>query len=240
MTFEVLTIIVVLSAMAIAALWKHAARKPPKPKKKFITALLHSEPIAPKHQPPKTIGDQFPSLVTEQDRLFFGDFADFADVVNWWLSDDGGRWRLQELPETELELDFSDTPNFGRRYTIFYNQVRLGILEVSPSFEYSTDKPNVYTNIELDCIRLLSFDTVEGFLTDIALHGCNPDQKTQEHFKTRQRIHRALTQVLWQVQQISESGTDSEDWGDLEVRLDGSATWYFTRRQALRKQQAAA
>jgi hypothetical protein len=242
MTFEVLAIIVFLTVMATITLWRQAARKPPKPKKKFITALLHSEPIAPKHQPPKAIGEGFSSLVTEEDRLFFGDFADFAAVVNWWLADEhvGGPWRLQELPETELKLNFSDTPDFGRRYAIFHNQVRLGTLEVSPAFRYSAEKPNVRTNIELNSVRLLAFGTVQSFLTGIALHVSNPDQNTKEYFQTSQDIDRALTQVLWQTQQISEFGMDGEDWGELELHLDGSASWYLVRKQALHEQQAAA
>ncbi len=242
MTFGVLVITVFLNVMATIALWQEAARKPRKPKKKFFAILLHSKPILPKHQPAKTVGEEFSSLITKEDRLFFDDFADFAAVVNWWLADEyvGGPWRLQELPETELEFTYSDMPDFGRRYAVFHNQVRLGALEVSASLPYSAEEPNVYTTVKLTSIRLLTFDIVYKFLTSIALHVSNPDQNTKEYSKTRQGIDRALTQVLWQTQQISEFGMDSEDWGELELRLDGSASWYFVRREALRKKQAAA
>jgi hypothetical protein len=242
MTFEVLGIIVFLNVMATITLWRAAARKPPKPKKKFIAALLYSKPIVPKHQSPKTIGEKVPSLVREEDRLFFDDFADFAAVVNWWLADDhvGGPWRLQELPDTELKLDFSDMPDFGRRYAIFHNQVRLGTLEVSPDFRYSSEKPNVHTKINMDWVRLLAFGTVRGLLSDIALHVCDGNPSSREYFQTQMNIDRALTEPLWQTQQITDLGMDGEDWGELELRLDGSANWYFGRRQALHNQQAAA
>jgi hypothetical protein len=41
------------------------------------------------------------SLADDEDRRFFTDFAEFADVVNWWLADEnvGTRWRLQKLPD---------------------------------------------------------------------------------------------------------------------------------------------
>lgn len=242
MSFEVLIALVFLNLAATVMLWREAARKPPKPKKKFISALLHSKPIAPKHELPKIIGEDFPSLVTEEDRLFFDDFTDFSAVVNWWLADDyvGGPWRLQELPGTELKLDFSDMPDFGRRYAIFHNQISVGTLEVSPSFRYNTEEPNVRTQIELNWIRLFSFDNVQSFLTGIALHVCDPDPSTKEYSQTRQNIDRALTEVLWQIQQISEFGMDGEDWGELELHLDGSPSWYFVRRQALQKRETVA
>jgi hypothetical protein len=117
MTFEILTIIVLLNVGGTITLWQQlqqAARKPPKFKKKFLNALLHSEPIAPRHDSPKTISG---SLVTPDDRVFFSEFTHFAAVVNWWFADRhvGSPWRLQELPDTELKLGFSDMPDYGRR-----------------------------------------------------------------------------------------------------------------------------
>jgi hypothetical protein len=246
MTFDaVITIVVILTAMATVTLWREAARLAPKPKKKFLTALLHSEPITPKHEPPNTVSGEndFPSLVTNEDRLFFGDFADFAAVVNWWLADEhvGSPWRIEELSNTNLRLGFtSDMPQFGRRYTIYHNQARLGTLEVSPDATYNTKEPNVVAEAELDSVRLLGFNTVQTFLSSIALHVSNPDPKSQEYFRTRQDIDRALTQVIWRTLEVSEFGMDGEDWGRLELSLHGSASWYLARRDALRKRQTAA
>jgi hypothetical protein len=65
-----LVVIVLLNVLVTIALWRTAARKPEKLKKKFITALLSSEPIVPKHQPPKAIGEGVPSLVSDEDRQY--------------------------------------------------------------------------------------------------------------------------------------------------------------------------
>jgi hypothetical protein len=237
-----LTIIVILTAMATVTLWREAARKAPRPKKKFITALLHSEPITPRHEPPHTVSGEtdFSWLVTDRARLFFGDFVDFAAVVNWWLADVGSPWRLQELPNTVLELGFYDMHHFGRRYAVYHNQVHLGTLEVSPGIPYSAKEPNVFAAIELNWVRLLSFDAIQSFLTDIALHVSDPDQNSSEYLRTRHCIDSALMQVLWQTVAVSEFGMDGEDWGQLELRLNGIATWYLVRRDALRKREAAA
>jgi hypothetical protein len=143
----VLAIIIGVIAVAIITLWREAARKPPRPNKKFLKQLLHSEPIIPKHNPPKVAGGEWSSVADNEDRRFFADFADFADVVNWWLAEEyvGSRWRLQELPDGDVSLnvDFSGGPTLGRCYDIFHNQVRLGRLEIRPGYKYSTENPNI-------------------------------------------------------------------------------------------------
>lgn len=234
--FDVLTIIVFLNVIATIALWREAARKPPKPKKKFIAALLRSEPIVPKHQPPNP--EEWLSLMTKEDRSFFDDFADFAAVVNWWLAVHSS-WRLQELPETELSLGgISDEPHFGRCYAVFRNQIRLGKLEVSPGFPYSAEEPNVCTRMELSFVRLLTLGTVYDLIEAIQPHVSNPDPNSKEYLEARLAGSAAVTRVLWQTQEISEFDI-GEGWGDLELQLNGSASWYFRRREALRKQQPA-
>jgi hypothetical protein len=131
------------------------------------------EPITPKHDPPKVAGGAFSSLASDDDRRFFVDFADFADVVNWWLADEhvGSCWRLQDRHERNLILNVDDSyPTLGRRYDIFHNQVRLGIVEISPRYGYSTATPKVFTEIALYQVRLLSFDSIAGFLHGIEMH----------------------------------------------------------------------
>src|SRR5262249_48717398 len=46
---EVLAVIVAMLAIAIINLSREAARKPPRPNKRFLKKLFHSEPITPKH-----------------------------------------------------------------------------------------------------------------------------------------------------------------------------------------------
>lgn len=83
MWFNLLVVIVTLNALATISLWQVAARRPEKVKRKFFSALLNSEPITPRHQPPRAIGEGLGSYVSDEDRRFFRDFDDFAEVVNW-------------------------------------------------------------------------------------------------------------------------------------------------------------
>jgi hypothetical protein len=239
MTFELFLIFLVV-IVATTALLSEVARPPAKkPKKKFLKRLLHSKPVAPKHQPPSPLKEGKEGI-TRGVQQFFADFEDFADVVNWWLGDPhvAGPWCLQELPDAELSLDVSDWPTHGRRYAIFHNQERLGTLEVSDFF-YRTEAPRVITRLRLDYVRLLSFDAVQNFLSAIALHTCDASPNSKEYSQATQAIDRAMTEVLWQTQQISTFGMNGKDWGKLDLRLDGTAGWYFERRQALRKNRTA-
>jgi hypothetical protein len=235
MTFETfLTIIVFLNAVATIELWRRAARRPEKLKKKFLKRLFDTKPITPKHQQPPPLKEGYAR--GKKELQFFSDFADFADVVNWWLADPdvGGRpWRLQELPEVDLSLhgNFNYGPVYGRSYAIFYNQERVGTLEISSGFQYSSENPRVFTYIQLDLVRVFSFDTVRTFLTDIAYHTCDFRPGTSEYFQAEQAIDRAMTEVLWHVNQVSRYGLHlGEDYGELNLRLDGTATWYVGRR----------
>jgi hypothetical protein len=115
MTFNVLFIIVLLNVIATITLWRTAARRPAKLKKKFLTALLRSEPIVPKHQPPKTLEGELQFMVSSREQQFFDDFKEFADVVNWWLAnpDFGTPWRLQELRTPNSACTFRIAPASG-------------------------------------------------------------------------------------------------------------------------------
>jgi hypothetical protein len=164
MTYEVLIIIVVINAVVTLSLWRKVASKSnrgPKLNKKAATALWRSDPIIPKHDPPKTAGGEYSSMARDIDRRFFADFKDFADVVNWWLADEfrASRFRSQDLPTGHLSLniDHSHGPMLGRSFAIHYNQTRVGRLEITHGNEYTTENPEVYTNIEIDSARFFWF-----------------------------------------------------------------------------------
>jgi hypothetical protein len=217
-SFQILTTIVFVNLVATISLWRASARKPTKPKRKLIKQL-HRIPIA--HSPPKAI--EISSRLDEKDRQFLRDFAGFALVLNRWFDGEHVKspFRLQELPDTEIQLGGLPKPIYGWRYAIFYNQARLGTLEIWPEHRYSAEIPNVHTTIRLGGIRLLPFDTVREFLNTLARYVCDGDQDSRN---LQTDIDSTLTGVLWQTQQFGASG---EDWGELNLHLDGSAYAYL-------------
>ncbi len=233
MTFEFLSIVVFLNVLATIELWRRAARRPEKLKKKFLKHILDSNPITPKHQPPKTFNSG------PKKQLFFDDFADFANVINHALAD-WSRWRLQELPETDLTSALNLPPGWdgyvytpGRNYAVFYNQAQVGKLGVAPG-AYDADHPRVTTHIHLDCARLLPFDTIREFLKFIAGYTCIHDDK--EYFQAQQTIDRAMTEALWRSNQLDVQNFRVPDTGKINLRLSGLASRYLESREFLRNQ----
>jgi hypothetical protein len=234
---EMLTVAVLLSAGATIELWRRAARRPERLKKKFLKQLWRSEPITPKHEPPPPLKADAYGVWKEQ-LQFFSDFEDFANVVNSWLASPyayahSNSWRLQELPKSELGLWASHAgPTYGRTYAVFHNQIRIGEMEIKPGRNYSTESPHVRAHVELDWVRLLHFWTIRGFLTDIALHISKYHPGTLEYLQINQEIDLAMIGVLWRTQEISQFGMDDEpSHGELEMEFGGLASYYLDQRE---------
>ena len=136
MSYEVLVAIVAINAIVTVSLWRMMATKAGRPaglNKKAAKALWHSDPIVPRHDPPKVVGGRFSSLASTTDKAFFDDFKEFADVVNWWLATLESRFRLQDLPDDDLRLNVPDDgPVLGRCFAVYYNQTRVGQARNSP------------------------------------------------------------------------------------------------------------
>jgi hypothetical protein len=248
MTFETLVNIIVFVNLALTIeLWRRAARRPEKLKRKFLNRLWRSKPITPKHEPPPPLKKDAWG-VGKEELQFFSDFEDFANVVNSWLTDPyvhphNSPWRLRELPKSELLMPLTDTsgPIYGRSYAVFHNQVRVGEIELEPGLNYSTQNPRVTIHVELDWVRLLPFETIRSFLTDIAEHISEYRPGTVEYVQTNQRIDLAMTSVLWATQEISKYGFEKDPgYGQIEVQLSGLASYYLERRQYVRDQAANA
>jgi hypothetical protein len=250
----VLFVIALINAAATIALWRQAVRRPARPTKQFIKTLLHSEPVVPKHGRPTKwsfYADDEAHLakysrtrlgaVRAGERAFFQDFADFGEVMNDWLHCLELPWRLQELPDNELQMFSQEPPpSYGRRYLIFHNQARLGRLEmeVHDASHYTENNPTVSVAIELHSVRLIELETLRGLLEAIAAHVTDYHRECTEQTNARTTIDRAIQGVLWNTQHVSELDPElnETDWGGLECRFQGTALWYFQRREATRAQ----
>jgi hypothetical protein len=230
MNYDFLTILIVITALATFAVWRSVNRPKYKQlKKKFRKALWESAPIEPKHNKPKFKGLSY--SVGEGETKFFYEFDDFADVMNWYLADDAS-WRLQELPDTEVGTAATG-PMFGRTYAVFYNQIEVGKLEIHPFSYYGKEERTVTTHLKLDWVRLLAYDRLMAFLTGLASHVVDLDKQTGEYAAATNAINAAMAKALWDNYRISSFDLpDNEDvnWGELELYLRGTPTWYFGRR----------
>lgn len=208
---------------------RHTDEYPPR---ELQIALFERAPIEPRHDVPDDIGGGggWEYAADDCDRLFFEHFDLFARAINNIYTPDGpwegGPWRLQEMADTLIRRSGIDEyPVLGRRYEIFYNQGRLGILEIG-AFLYEATKPSVHTIVKLEHVRLLPFDEVCGFL--ITLAGQVSAGSAEEYANAQNAIDRTLIGAVWQI------GREGNDGGTIELHLHGSAANYLKYRQAVR------
>jgi hypothetical protein len=226
MNYDLLTIVVVVTALATFALLRNTSRPKFKQlKKKFRKTLWESKPIEPKHNKPKSAPSE------KWEAKFFYEFDDFADVMNWYLADiNSSRWRLQDLPDTDVGTAETG-PMFGRTYAVFYNQVQLGELEIHGGVFYGKEERTVNTRLTLDWVRLLGYDAVIEFLSSLATHVVDPNPQSSEYTAARSAINAAMLKVLWDNYRISRFDFSGDtNWGELELYFYGTPTWYLRRR----------
>jgi hypothetical protein len=189
------------------------------PKEIMLDALFNSGPIEPRHARPASLTDGWGRFQSPSGDRFFSDFEMFPDQLNQLFtpneSREGAPWRLQELPETLIKRSCAG-PEFGRRYSVFYNQANIGVVEINPSLDYDAEiNPNVYTNIELEHVRLLPFHTILGFI--VTLLG---EPRDAEILRA---IDRSLLAVLW-------NKDDDDDSPTLDLFLHNSVAHYLRWR----------
>jgi len=222
MTWESLALgaMVVINLWITNLLWQEARRGP---KRKFLKRLRYGKPIAPKHKPPRKPEGEggLASLVTETDRLFFADFAKFAELLNQRLAEDqGARWRVQEIPDPELRLlGPGDMPSYGHRYDIFYNQTKVGNLEMSGHRAYGKKAWEVSAAIELNYARVLPFQKIADFIYWIAEL---TTARGEERRAVTLALHAAMLDQLWEIK-YDRNIDDRAMGGHLRVQFSGTA-----------------
>jgi hypothetical protein len=230
MNYDLLAILVVITACATFVLWRNTNRPKFKQlKKKFRKALWESKPIEPKHNKPRF--EPLRNSLNGAEAKFFYEFDDFADVMNWYLADiNSSPWRLQDLPDTDVGTAETG-PIFGRTYAVFHNQAKVGKLEIHGGVFYGKKEKTITTMLTLDWVRLLGYHEVAKFLNSLATHVVDDNPQSSEYTAARNAISAAMLKVLWDSYRISRFDFSGDtNWGELELYLHGTPTWYFVRR----------
>jgi hypothetical protein len=109
----------------------------------------------------------------------------------------------------------------------------LGKLEISPTHDFGSGSPDVYTSLEIEWARFFGFVELTEFLDVIAWHLTSGNPENADHINARRSIQTALTRTLWDNYRISEyDDQDDEQWGELTASFDGKALSYLQRRDA--------
>jgi hypothetical protein len=193
--------------------------------------ILLGTPIEPKHANPrlKRWG------ITESLRRFFADFDQFGVIANRWAPIMDSPWRLQELKDIRLRTFKNDSPKHGRRYDLFYNQQRVGSLEIADTPDYTTEEPRVCANVVIRDARLIPLDEVSRVLTSIAI--LLSAGTGDEYAEAKRNVETALIQAHWMKR---SEDMDAPAEVVVEVSFLGSATTYIKLRERQGKAHRAA
>ena len=188
--------------------------------------FLVGTPIEPKHANPKL--KRWGWRISDSLRRFFADFDRFGVIANGWAPIKNSPWRLKELKDTKLRTFDNDTPKQGRRYDVFYNQRRVGSLEMADTSGYTTEEPRVRANVVIRDARLIPdpLDDVSRFWTSIAtlLSAGAGD----EYAEAKRDVEIALTQAYLAKR---GKGMDAAPEVVIEVLFLGSAATYIKLRE---------
>jgi hypothetical protein len=111
-------------------------------------------------------------------------------------------------------------PRYGLSYDVFYNQVKVGRLEVATAApHYSPAEPNVTTAIELDWARWLPLSDIAGLVAWIASLTASEGDERRNAVSA---LHSAALDQLWQIE-YDRSIDDRAMGGDLRVQFSGTA-----------------
>ena len=146
-------------------------------------------------------------------------------IANGWAPIKNSPWRLKELKDTKLRTFDNDTPKQGRRYDVFYNQRRVGSLEMADTSGYTTEEPRVCANVLIQDARLIPLDEASRFLTSSAM--LLSAGTGEEYAEAKRNMETALTQAHLAKR---SAGLDAAPEVVVEVSFLGSAATYIKLR----------
>ena len=230
--------LVLLGCGLVVLLWQvNALREARKPllKPKILKQLRWGEPITVKHDTPRSLTPDGKELWGVQKRDFdlFQSFWYFADWINKLYGDLSEPIRLQELKDTEIKGSLSsERPAYGRRYDIFYNQCKIGLLQIcaSPRSHLNPNDKTVDVEITIDGVppTVLPYSNVYGFLQTIASLVASMERPKFEHLPdgdteyehAMSDIRAAIIEFMWNMH-------GDNWWPELKVELSGTPDHYY-------------
>jgi hypothetical protein len=219
--YEALILLVLVNLGFTSYIWRTARRGP---KRELLGKLLNGKPITPNHTP-SSLRNGIELRITDEDRRFFSDFEMFADALNHRF-EPNEPWRLQERPDSQAARNQSTV--VATRFSITNIALETCIFG---SHHYGSADPQVGTEIELQCARLLPFGEINRFISAIA--NFTASGNAEEAQRVKNAIHETVLNELWH-HEFDPDLDSRNSGGSIELRFDGSAA-AFLRTSTNRK-----
>ncbi|TJV43388.1 MAG: hypothetical protein E5Y02_10335 [Mesorhizobium sp.] len=201
---------------------------------KLVAEIIDGQRREPKHVSPKEAWK--PGTIDPVDQAAFDDFKLFGATIDWETS---GPWSLEETDDTGRRASYLDSPDYGRRWIIFYNAVKIGWLEISPHpkhlfgpvEEFRAD-PNAQVDISLNWMRFIPYDEAHSFLYTVALNmqGVEVGYDAARD-RAKAAAESALIGHMWEIMRAAEEYVPDLDYsvqGTYGVFRNSVAHWQTT------------
>jgi hypothetical protein len=176
-----------------------------------VREIEEGERRTPQHDIPRSImgsGNGFESFRTPSHDLFFQDFRWFQTILNRQVPDP---WCVEELSDTLIRDFYSDSPDLGRRYCLYYNNCQIGLLQVRPSgfnvleVERFRQDRQAWVTLDMNYLRFLPWDDVFGFLTAVHFLIGDFTENETSRAKASAEATQALTGHMWESMRVEDA-----------------------------------
>ena len=200
-------------------------RQKPKFKKEFYDKLLNGKPIEPIYGGTSSLTPNNEGCfgVNERDFIFYDRFKEFDRTFNEWHQEMA--FRIQERNTTLVVRLSDDEPRYGRSYSIFYNDFKIGRLEIADSSLIEDSNCIFLIEIYGDLAQFIPYRNLWGFIASLGQLLVSSSEKEQSKFYF-EAVH-SLNASAWQMNEDGEVVRS-----DIEI-LYSSVPYYFEYRDQL-------
>lgn len=140
---------------------------------KIIDEITNGKRRQPQHDYPAGLRGRYSEgKVDPVDQHFFDEATLLGPALDRHTAD---AWSFEEISDTMRRAKYLDFPDYGRRWTIYYNSLELGWMEASPApdrlfgtVEEFVGSPMAQIDLELHNLRWVPSEDVYGLLYQIA------------------------------------------------------------------------
>lgn len=200
----------------------------------LIQEIIAGDRRVPQHDCPAGLRGRYSEAnVDPVDQHFFDQAGLIGPTLDWNTND---AWSFEETSDTMRRAWYLDGPDYGRRWTIFYNNLKMGWIEASAAPESRHDdvdafvaSPRAQIDIELHDVRWLPADHILGLLHQAALlmEGVN-DGYDAANERARRAAETAMTLYNWEVNRAGDTYVPSMEFsaqGPFAIYRESIAHW---------------
>ncbi|MDR6635089.1 hypothetical protein J2X72_003901 [Phyllobacterium sp. 1468] len=187
---------------------------------KIVREIDEGERREPQHNRPTETKSKWGS-VDPIDQYVFDEFSWLGATIDRWTDDS---WSLEETNDTNRRASYLDSPEYGRRWIIYYNKLGLGWLEVSATPEHILGtldefkvKPSARIDMSLDFMRFIPSEDAFGMLYNPAFL-MQSTEAGYDAARERAKLiaESTMTHYMWDVMRAGEGYVP-----DLEFSVSG-------------------